>query len=42
MLFEDDDDRDIPEITDEEIAQLQAEMDAWNMTNHTESAKVSK
>lgn len=42
ILFEDDDDRDIPEITDEEIAQLQAEMDAWNMANHTEPAKVSK
>lgn len=42
MLFEDPDDDIDNEITDEEIAELQAEMDAWNMTNHTESAKVSK
>lgn len=39
MLFEDPDDDIDNEITDEEIAELQAEMDAWNMTNHTESAK---
>lgn len=38
ILFEDDDDRDIPEITDEEIAQLQAEMDAWNMANQPAKA----
>ena len=39
MLFEDPDDDIDNEIPDEEIAELQAEMDAWNMTNHTESAK---
>ena len=35
MLFEDpdDDDREPADITDEEIAELQAEMDAWNMAN---------
>ena len=38
MLFEDDDDRDIPEITDEEIAQLQAEMDTWTMASPTQEA----
>lgn len=38
-LFEDDDDDIDNEITDEEIAELQAEMDAWNMANHTEPAK---
>lgn len=43
MLFEDpDDDDEAATITDEEIAELQAEMDAWNMANHTETAKVSK
>ena len=41
MLFEDpdDDDREPADISDEEIAELQAEMDAWNMSNHTEPAK---
>lgn len=41
MLFEDpdDDDREPADITDEEIAELQAEMDAWNMANRTEPAK---
>ena len=41
MLFEDpdDDDREPADISDEEIAELQAEMDAWNMANHTEPAK---
>ena len=41
MLFEDpdDDDREASTITDEEIAELQAEMDAWNMANSTEPAK---
>ena len=40
MLFEDpdDDDREPADITDEEIAQLQAEMDAWNMANHKQEA----
>lgn len=39
-LFEDpdDDDRDAADITDEEIAELQAEMDAWNMANHKQEA----
>ena len=39
-LFEDDDDddREPADITDEEIAQLQAEMDAWNMANHKQEA----
>ena len=41
-LFEDDDndDREPADITDEEIAELQAEMDAWNMANHTEPTKA--
>ena len=41
MLFEDpdDDDCEASTITDEEIAELQAEMDAWNMANNTEPAK---
>ena len=39
MLFEDPDDDIDNEITDEEIAELQAEMDAWNMANRTEPAK---
>ena len=40
MLFEDpdDDDREPADITDEEIAELQAEMDAWNMANRTKEA----
>ena len=38
-LFEDDDDdREPADITDEEIAELQAEMDAWNMANHKQEA----
>lgn len=41
MLFEDPDDDIDNEITDEEIAELQAEMDAWNMANHTEPAKLA-
>ena len=41
MLFEDpdDDDREASTITYEEIAELQAEMDAWNMANNAEPAK---
>ena len=31
--------REQADISDEEIAELQAEMDAWNMANHTEPAK---
>ena len=38
MLFEDPDDDIDNEITDEEIAELQAEMDAWNMANHKQEA----
>ena len=40
MLFEDpdDDDRESSTITDEEIAELQAEMDAWNMANNKQEA----
>lgn len=40
MLFEDtdDDDRESSTITDEEIAELQAEMDAWNMSNNKQEA----
>lgn len=38
MLFEDDDDREPADISDEEIQQLQAEMDAWNMANHKQEA----
>lgn len=38
MLFEDDDDREPADITDEEIAELQAEMDAWNMANQKQEA----
>ena len=40
MLFEDpdDDDREPADITDDEIAELQAEMDAWNMANHKQEA----
>ena len=40
MLFEDpdDDDNETTTITDEEIAELQAEMDAWNMANNAEPA----
>ncbi len=40
MLFEDpdDDDREPADISDEEIAELQAEMDAWNMANHKQEA----
>ena len=40
MLFEDpdDDDREASTITDEEIAELQAEMDAWNMANNKQEA----
>ena len=39
-LFEDDDDddREPADITDEEIAELQAEMDAWNMANQKQEA----
>ena len=41
MLFEDpdDNDRESSTITDDEIAELQAEMDAWNMANNAEPAK---
>ena len=40
MLFEDpdDDDREASTITDDEIAELQAEMDAWNMANNKQEA----
>jgi hypothetical protein len=40
MLFEDpdDNDREPADISDEEIQQLQAEMDAWNMANHKQEA----
>ena len=40
MLFEDpdDEDREASTITDEEIAELQAEMDAWNMANNKQEA----
>ena len=40
MLFEDQDDgdREASTITDEEIAELQAEMDAWNMANNKQEA----
>ena len=44
-LFEDDDDdREVPEITDEEIAALYAEIDAWNNTarqQHQEAPDAS-
>ena len=39
MLFEDDEDREPADISEEEIAQLQAEMDAWNMAHTSEPAK---
>lgn len=40
MLFEDPDgdEREPADITDEEIDELQAEMDAWNMANHKQEA----
>ena len=34
----DDDDCEASTITDEEIAELQAEMDAWNMSNNKQEA----
>lgn len=36
MLFEDQDEPHAPDITEEEAAALQAEMDAWNWQNSTE------
>lgn len=33
MLFEDQDEPHAPDITEEEAAALQAEMDAWNWSN---------
>lgn len=41
MLFEDPDDDIDNEITDEEIAELQAEMDAWNNTHKQEAPDES-
>lgn len=37
MLFEDQDEPHAPDITEEEAAALQAEMDAWNWQNNPES-----
>ena len=36
MLFEETDEPHAPDITEEEAAALQAEMDAWNWSNSTE------
>ena len=36
MLFEDQDEPHAPDITEEEAAALQAEMDAWNWSNNPE------
>ena len=36
MLFEDQDEPHAPDITEEEAAALQAEMDAWNWQNNPE------
>ena len=41
FLFEEDDDDNRAEITEAEIAELQAEMDAWNNTHKQEAPDES-
>ena len=41
FLFEEDDDSNRAEITDAEIAELQAEMDAWNSAHPKEAPNES-